>query len=79
LSFALKDLEHEYGHYLQALKYGSLNYNTAILPASLWNAATVSQTEHRSFWTEKDANTLAIAFFGSNSDIANDPVNFPHW
>ena len=77
LSFYLSDLQHEYGHYLQAKKYGSKLYNEKIVPASLWNAAVDTKQGHRNFWTEVDANRLAIAFFGSNSDIALDTTNYP--
>lgn len=76
LSFSLKYLQHEYGHYLQAKIVGSYLYNNSIAPASLWSATFFPST-HKSFWTETYANTLAIMFFGNNSDIALDPVNFP--
>jgi len=75
LSFSLADLQHEYGHFLQAQKYGSFIYNSKILPASLWNMI-VSPSSHRYFWTEIEANQLSIAFFGTKSDIASNP-NFP--
>jgi len=75
LSFTLADLQHEYGHFLQAQKYGSFIYNSKILPASLWNMIE-SPSTHIYFWTEVEANQFSIAFFGSKSDIANNP-NFP--
>ncbi|MEN9599824.1 MAG: hypothetical protein RL596_2143 [Bacteroidota bacterium] len=76
LSFSLARLQHEYGHYLQALKYGSFVYNTKIALASIWNMYT-SPATHDSFWTEIEANQLAIGFFGNSSDIANKPGQFP--
>lgn len=76
LTFDLPALEHEYGHYLQALHYGSIIYNTYIVPASLWDMTT-SPSSHPSFWTEVEANQFAIDFFGSSSDIALNPTRFP--
>lgn len=76
LSFSLKYLQHEYGHYLQAQYFGSYTYNTNIVPASLWSMAFFPLT-HKNFWTEINANQLAIVFFGNNSDIALDPTTFP--
>jgi hypothetical protein len=76
LSFSLAGLQHEYGHYLQALNYGSFIYNSKIVPASLWNM-TFSPSTHNHFWTEKEANQLAINFFGNNSAIALNSTNYP--
>lgn len=76
LSVSLKYLQHEYGHYLQAKHYGSVFYNTVIVPASLWSMTT-SPLTHKGFCTEIDADRFAIAFFGNNSDIALDPAEFP--
>ena len=77
LKFTLAGLQHEYGHYLQAKKYGSALYNAKIVPSSLWSMATNSQSEHDHFWTEMEANQLSIAFFGPDSDIAKNPINYP--
>ena len=68
-SFGLADLQHEYGHYLQALAYGATTYNLEIVPASFYSAATSTPQEHSNFWTEKDANAWATVFFGNNSAI----------
>ncbi|HVX52344.1 MAG TPA: hypothetical protein VHB48_19455, partial [Chitinophagaceae bacterium] len=62
----------EYGHYLQALMYGSVTYNTVIVPASLWNM-TFDASNHDTFWTETDANAWATLWFGRNSAIGQDP------
>ncbi len=70
--FTLALLEHEYGHYLQALMYGSVTYNTVIVPASLWNM-TFDASNHDTFWTETDANAWATLWFGRNSAIGQDP------
>jgi hypothetical protein len=76
-TFGLAALQHEYGHYLQARKYGSLLYNAKIVPASLWSKATSSVEVHRYFWTELEANQLAINFFGNVSEIASKPNLYP--
>ncbi|MCX6264457.1 MAG: hypothetical protein NTZ47_07920 [Bacteroidetes bacterium] len=76
LTFSLAGLQHEYGHFLQAQKYGSFIYNSKILPASLWNMI-VSPSTHKYFWTEVEANQLSVAWFGPTSDIANDPNKYP--
>jgi RHS repeat-associated protein len=75
-SFNLKDLEHEYGHYLQAIYYGEAIFNTVIIPASLYSA-TFDPSNHKNFWTEKDANALSTEFFGDDSEIGRDNKNFP--
>jgi hypothetical protein len=75
-SFNLADLEHEYGHFLQALNYGESIYNGVIIPASLYSM-TFDSENHKNFWTEKDANALATEFFGDNSAIGRDNNNFP--
>ena len=76
-TFGLAALQHEYGHYLQARKYGSLLYNAKIVPASLWSKATSSVEVHRYFWTELEANQLAIIFFGNVYEIASKPDLYP--
>lgn len=65
----LADLQHEYGHYLQASNYGESYFYGVIVPASVYSASTNSYSEHQSFWTETDANAWATLFFGSNSAI----------
>jgi hypothetical protein len=71
-SFTLALLQHEYGHYLQALTAGTNFFNLVIIPASLYSAATKTIEEHRDFWTEKDASARAARFFGAGSAIARD-------
>ena len=70
----LSDLQHEYGHYLQAQQLGTVYY-IRIVPASLYNAAT-DPSNHRYFWTERDANKRSADYFGPNSAIALDN-NYP--
>jgi hypothetical protein len=65
----LEDLQHEYGHYLQAKALGVVAYYTQVVPASLFSA-TVNPSQHRFLWTEVEANDLSSAFFGPNSAIA---------
>ena len=65
----IADMEHEYGHYLQAQTIGSVAYYLYVVPASLWSATYYPQNHNR-FWTELNANNLAVAFFGSGSAIA---------
>lgn len=67
----LSELEHEYGHFLQALMYGQIAYNGIIVPASIWSASTNS-SDHHNFWTEQDANAWATCFFGLNSAIGRN-------
>jgi RHS repeat-associated protein len=74
-SFDLAHLEHEYGHYLQALNYGEYTYNYKIVPASVWNMWFGS--DHSNFWTEKDANAWASLYFGPGSPIWKDNDLFP--
>ena len=62
LSFTLANLQHEYGHYLQAQIVGAYEYNKTIVPQSLYNAAT-DNANHPSFWTEKIANRLAVTLW----------------
>jgi hypothetical protein len=38
---------------------------------------TFSPSTHNHFWTEKEANQLAINFFGNNSAIALNSTNYP--
>ena len=80
-NFGLASLEHEYGHYLQSQEYGEIYYNAVIAPASLLNAALPwnSVVDHWSYWTEKEANFMAVQFFGPISAIAtySDPRHFP--
>jgi hypothetical protein len=76
LSFTLAGLQHEYGHYLQAQIIGAYEYNRIILPQSFYSGAT-NVTNHKYFWTEREANRLSVAFFGQNSDIANKPTIYP--
>jgi RHS repeat-associated protein len=76
-SFTLADLQHEYGHYLQAINYGRFNYYAKIVPASLYSAAVNYASGHSKFWTEKDANMWGMIFFGKKSDIGKDDYNYP--
>ena len=71
LSFNLALLEHEYGHFLQAMFLGKKAFEV-ISQLSLVNAAVHSTEEHRRFWTEVDASTRAAIFFGPKSDIELD-------
>lgn len=66
--YGLSGLQHEYGHFLQAQQLGTWYYLNFIVPASLYSAAFGSN--HKYFWTEKDANQRATAFFGPRSAIA---------
>ncbi len=75
-SFTLAGLEHEYGHHLQALQLGTYAYYTTIALPSLYNMAK-DKLNHSSYWTEIDANRKAINYFGSGSDIAINPYNYP--
>lgn len=72
--YGLSGLQHEYGHFLQAQQLGTWYYLNFIVPASLYSAAFGSN--HKYFWTEKDANQRATAFFGPRSAIALDD-NYP--
>lgn len=72
----LADLEHEYGHYLDAQQKGSLMYALNVIPNSLYTA-TFYPSLHRFTVPEIRANILAVKFFGSNSAIANSKY-FPH-
>jgi hypothetical protein len=75
-TFGVADLQHEYGHVLQINQYGKRYYVEVIMPASLINMV-LHPSDHKYFWTETDANALAIQFFGASSPIALDPTNFP--
>lgn len=74
---SLEDMQHEYGHYLQAKALGSssLYYLTIAMP-SLYSAFS-NPSGHRLFWTEINANKLASEFFGPDSDIAKS-IYYPH-
>jgi hypothetical protein len=71
-SFMLAGLEHEYGYYLDQLLNGSFRYNFDVAPASLFNQL-FSPSTHDDYWTEVEANQLAVKFFGPNSAIATTP------
>lgn len=65
-------LRHEFGHILQARKYGLEFFYTVIGPASLASAAARTGN-HNLFWTEVQANTLSWQYFGAPSDWIMDP------
>lgn len=74
----LRDLEHEYGYYLQSLQITNVWYTGLIVPWSFVNALrTKDDAEHQKYWTERWANGLAVKFFGPNSAIANDETGHP--
>ncbi|WP_144915997.1 hypothetical protein [Mucilaginibacter frigoritolerans] len=75
-TLTLAFLEHEYGHYLDELKNGSLYYIFEVMPSSGFNMQFYPDT-HANYWTEIRANINAVQFFGPDSAIANDPGRFP--
>jgi RHS repeat-associated protein len=70
----LADLEHEYGHYLDAKIIGALKY---ILTVGISSPLTANSNNHLSESYEIRATRLAIQFFGPKSAIATAPF-YPH-
>ncbi|MBL7919833.1 MAG: VCBS repeat-containing protein [Bacteroidia bacterium] len=69
-------LRHEYGHILQAKKYGILGFYGAIAPASL-NSATIHDFDgHNHFWTETNANQLSSEWFKDAYNIKSIPWDY---
>jgi hypothetical protein len=67
-------IQHEYGHYLQDIKHGFLDYLLRVTKESAMDAAKgqigLSDYEtHSRLCVEIEANTLAHDFFGSNSQL----------
>lgn len=60
-------LRHEFGHILQARKYGMQFFYSVIAPASLASAASKSG-DHQKYWTEVQANTFAYYYFNAPAD-----------
>jgi hypothetical protein len=58
---AIQLLKHEFGHILQATKYGKPHFYLLIAPVSLISAATTGQ--HQCTWTEIEANLLALDYY----------------
>jgi RHS repeat-associated protein len=74
----LLDLEHEYGHFLDAYNRGSFTFAiTTDIPSSI-SAWRDSEEVHNSKDYELRATRLAIKFFGPNSDIAKKNVYTKH-
>lgn len=71
----LADLEHEYGHYLDALTQTSYYKNVAI--PSLRSAKNDSYWQHLNRSYELRATRLAIDFFGPKSAIATATDLYP--
>ncbi len=73
-------LRHEFGHVLQAKKWGSDFFYGTIMSVSLMSAdaANNGAFDHQSTWTEWTANLLSWRYFGrpSNWDMNNYPI-FP--
>jgi hypothetical protein len=72
---SLAFLEHEYGHYLDEQAKGEVYYMFGIMLFS--GLDMVVGSDHNSFWTEVEANQMAVKYFGPNSAIAQDPGTFP--
>jgi RHS repeat-associated protein len=70
--------KHEYGHYLQSQKVGWKYINDYAIP-SLFDARYAKRHNdsniHDAYWTEQDANILAINYFGQeNWDYLHHPI-----
>ena len=63
-------LRHEFGHILQARKWGNDFFYGTIVPISLTSAdaANNGSWDHGSTWTEWTANLLSWRYFGSPAD-----------
>jgi hypothetical protein len=59
-------LRHEYGHVLQAKKFGIIPFYFFIAPISLISA--VLRKNHHLNWVEKNANWLSFNYFGAPLD-----------
>jgi hypothetical protein len=59
-------LRHEFGHILQAQKWGNDFFYNTIVPQSLISAS--HNTDHQSSWTEWTANLLSWRYFGKPAD-----------
>lgn len=58
---------HEYGHFIQSQKYGTLYLGVFGLP-SLFSASSNSDN-HKYYYTEMDASTRAAIYFGNNYGV----------
>jgi len=76
VTFTLPYLEHEYGHYLDNMARGDVYYIFGIMLFSGLDMA-IDADGHHGFWTEIEANQMAVKYFGPNSAIAQDPYDFP--
>ena len=56
-------LRHEFGHVLQARRFGTFYFYLVIAPMSLCSAAFSSFEAHQRFWTETQANMLSFRYF----------------
>jgi len=82
-NYGLANIQHEYGHFLQENLYSNLGMANIDIQSAL-NAFVntlggvfgLSDT-HMSYWTETEANKLAVDWFGPKSDIGKDPYRFP--
>jgi len=75
--------QHEYGHYLQTLRFTNNEYNAierASFQNSIQNFFGFGQ-QYNNFWTERDANRRAAEFFGPNAPINwnNSNTHLPNW
>jgi len=76
VTFTLAYLQHEYGHYLDNMAHGDVYYIFGIMINSGIDMV-IDADGHHGFWTEVEANQLAVKYFGPNSAIAQDPQTFP--
>ena len=71
-------LRHEFGHILQARKWGNDFFYGTIVPVSLMSAdaANNGSFDHQSTWTEWTANLLSWRYFGkpANWDMNSYPI-----
>ncbi len=63
-------LRHEYGHILQAKKWGLWFFYSRIVPVSLWSASKHGKNKfrHPDTWTEWSANQLSYSYFNKPTD-----------
>jgi hypothetical protein len=70
---------HEFGHILQARKFGLRDFYGIIAPLSLFSAIRdgIQGHSHRTFWTEVLANQMAYTYFDCpNTWSASFPLEF---
>jgi RHS repeat-associated protein len=60
-------LRHEFGHILQAQRYGLFDFYAVVAPVSLYSTK-MEDHNHQESWTETEANTLSWVYFGFPSD-----------